>query len=59
MTILAECPGCHTRQGVRSKQCSCGEDLDKAKKSKRVNFWIDYRIRNGSDSEGNPKYIRR
>ncbi len=45
MSILAECPGCHRKQTLRNKKClSCGEDLDKAKKSKRVRHWIYFRM---------------
>jgi integrase len=47
MAILAECPICHKKQGTKNKECSCGEDLDKAKGSKRVRYWIDYRLPNG------------
>ena len=42
MAILAECPTCHTKQKVKNKVCKCGEDLDKAKRSKRVRYWINY-----------------
>jgi hypothetical protein len=45
MTILAECPSCRKKQAVKNKQCVCGEDLVKAKRSKRVRYWIDYRVR--------------
>ena len=31
----------------RNKQCPCGEDLVKAKRSKRVKYWICYRLPNG------------
>jgi len=47
MAIFAECPSCHTKQSKRNKLCSCGEDLDKAKRSKRVLYWIDYRLPDG------------
>ena len=47
MGILAECPGCHAKQAVKNKACNCGEDLDKAKKAKRVKYWISYRLPNG------------
>jgi integrase len=46
-TILAECPLCHRKQSVKSKQCKCGQDLDKAKKSKRVRYWLDYFMSGG------------
>lgn len=47
MAILAECPICRARQSVKNKVCKCGEDLDKAKRSKRVKYWINYRLPNG------------
>ena len=47
MAILAECPICHTKQSLTKKRCICGENLDRAKGSKRVKFWIDYRLPNG------------
>jgi integrase len=47
MAILAECPMCHRKQGVKNKLCSCGEDLVKAKGSKRVKYWISYRLPDG------------
>lgn len=42
MAILAECPQCHKKQSVRNKACACGNDLDKAKRSQKVRYWIDY-----------------
>lgn len=48
MAILAECPICHKRQSNKNKKCrSCGEDLDKAKRSQRVRYWISYRLPDG------------
>ena len=47
MAILAECPICHSKQSNRNKMCSCGEDLDKGKRSKRVKYWISYRMPDG------------
>ena len=47
MGILAECPICRRRQSLRKKICLCGEDLDKAKRSKRVRYWINYRFHGG------------
>lgn len=44
MAILAECPICRKKQSVRNKMCTCGEDLDKAKRSERVRYWIDFYI---------------
>jgi hypothetical protein len=42
MAILAECPICHRKQSNKNKFCKCGEDLDRAKRSKRVRYWIHY-----------------
>lgn len=39
---------CHKKQAVKNKRCSCGEDLDKAKKSKRLRYWINFRMPDGS-----------
>jgi len=47
MAILAECPICHRKQATRNKACTCGENLDRAKKSKRVKYWIQYRLPGG------------
>lgn len=47
MAILAECPICHRKQATKNKVCSCGEDLVRAKRSKRVRYWINYRLPGG------------
>ncbi|MFC1881159.1 tyrosine-type recombinase/integrase [Thermodesulfobacteriota bacterium] len=47
MSILAECPMCHKKQATKNKACNCGENLDKAKKSKKVRYWIAYRMPGG------------
>lgn len=47
MAILAECPICHRKQSTKNKVCKCGESLDKAKRGKRVNYWISYRLPGG------------
>jgi hypothetical protein len=39
MAILAQCPTCRTKQKVNNKEGRCGEDLDKAKKANRVQYW--------------------
>lgn len=51
MAILAECPICRTRQSVKKKVCKCGEDLDTAKGSKRVTYWISYRLPSGKQKQ--------
>ena len=47
MSILAECPLCKQKQSLKNKNCKCGEDLVKAKKVKRVKYWINYRLTTG------------
>lgn len=47
MAILAECPMCHKKQATKNKMCSCGQNLDKAKRSRRVRYWIQYRLPDG------------
>lgn len=44
MAILQECPICKKKQKLTNKLCTCGENLDRAKRSKRVRYWIQYRI---------------
>jgi integrase len=51
MAILAECPICHRKQATRNKVCKCGENLDKAKNSKRVKYWIQYRLPDGKQKK--------
>ena len=52
MAILARCPICKRQQSVKNKKCKCGEDLDQAKRSKRVRYFVLYR-----DSDG--KQVKR
>jgi hypothetical protein len=47
MSILAECPLCRKKQSNKNKKCTCGQDLDKAKRSQRVRYWISYRLPGG------------
>ena len=51
MAILAECPICHHKQATRNKVCKCGENLDKAKSSRRVKYWIQYRLPDGKQKK--------
>jgi integrase len=45
MAIMAQCPICRRKQSNKNKKCKeCGEDLDKAKRSGRVAYWITYRL---------------
>lgn len=47
MSILIECPTCHKKHAAKNKSCDCGQDLDKAKRSKKVRYWISYRMPGG------------
>jgi integrase len=47
MAILAECPICHRKQSVKNKKCNCGQNLDLVKKSRKVRYWINYRMQDG------------
>lgn len=47
MAILAECPICRIRQSIHNKVCKCGENLERAKRSQRVRYWISYRLPGG------------
>ncbi len=47
MAILAECPVCHKKQAVKNRNCVCGTDLVKEKRSKKVRYWVNYRLANG------------
>ena len=48
MAVLAECPICHKKQSTKNRLCACGENLVNAKKSKRVRYWITYRLPSGN-----------
>lgn len=50
MAIKAECPLCHRKQAAKNKTCSCGQDMDKAKRAKKVKFHITYRL-NGKQKQ--------
>lgn len=47
MSILAKCPTCKRLNRAKSKTCRCGEDLDKAKRNKKVKYFIDYGLPGG------------
>ncbi len=38
---------CHKKQKVKNKLCTCGADLDKAKRAKKVRYWINYTMPDG------------
>jgi integrase len=44
MSILAQCPICKVKQRVANKKCRCGEEMDKAKRSERVRYYIRWRM---------------
>lgn len=48
MAILAECPICRRKQANKNKVClNCGNDMDKSKRSKKVRYWVSYRLPGG------------
>ena len=48
MGILAECPICQRKQTNKNKLCvSCGNDMAKFKRSRKVRYWIDFRLPGG------------
>ena len=47
MSILAQCPICRQKQSIKNKVCKCGENLDKAKRSRRIKYWVNFRLPNG------------
>jgi len=47
MAILQGCPVCRKKQTIHKKTCSCGEDLQKARRSQRVKYHIHYRLPSG------------
>jgi len=38
--VLQECPTCRKKQKTTNDQCTCGEDLRRARKSEQVNYWM-------------------
>jgi integrase len=51
MSVLIECKICKKRQSVKNKRCRCGEDLDKAKRSRKTKFYIRYRLPGGKQRQ--------
>lgn len=48
MPLFAECPTCHKKQAMKNRSCEkCGEDLESAKKAKRVRLWVIRKLPNG------------
>ncbi|TDT90783.1 site-specific recombinase XerD [Pseudodesulfovibrio indicus] len=58
MAILARCPFCRVMQSVKNKHCKgCGEDLDKLKRSRKIQYWVSTSIpTNEKTAEGKNKY---
>jgi integrase len=51
MSVLIECKICKRKQSAKNKRCRCGEDLDKAKRSRKVKFYIRYRLPGGKQRQ--------
>lgn len=51
MSVLQECPQCRQRQKIKNKRCKCGADLDKAKRSRKVRFWVAFRLPDGTQRQ--------
>ena len=47
MAILAECPKCHNKQSAKKRVCKCGNNLEKAKRSRKIKYWIKFRLPGG------------
>jgi hypothetical protein len=42
MAVMIECL-CHRKQSIKNKKCpSCGQNLDKVKKSEKAQYWINF-----------------
>jgi hypothetical protein len=39
------------RQKAGNKRCKCGADLDKAKRSRKVRFWVAFRLPDGTQRQ--------
>jgi hypothetical protein len=50
MAIKSECPLCRRKQAVKNKVCACGQDMDKAKRARKVKYHITYRV-NGKQKQ--------
>jgi integrase len=67
VAVLAECPFCHVKQSAKNKQCKCGADLVKAKRS--INFRmpdgkqrrqvVGYSIEEARDADGKRRSQKR
>ena len=51
MSVLQECPQCRFRQKMANKRCKCGIDLEKAKRSKKVRYWVAFRLPDGTQRQ--------
>ena len=46
MAIYAECPKCHRQMKTKRKRCQkCNEPMDKAKKARKVKYWVIYQVK--------------
>lgn len=46
MAIYAECPKCHRQMKTKRKRCEkCNEPMDKAKKARKVKYWVIYQVK--------------
>ena len=41
---MQQCPICRHKQSLRNKRCVCGEDLDQAKRSGRIKYYLYNRV---------------
>jgi integrase len=57
MSVLQECPQCRLRQKTKNKRCKCGADLEKAKRSRKVRFWVAFRLPDGKQRQESLKNI--
>jgi len=56
MSVLAECPYCRKKQSAKNRLCKCGADLVKLKRSKKVKYWISYRLPDGKQKRESVSY---
>jgi hypothetical protein len=48
MAVLQECPICHRTQSLKNKKCcKCENNLDTAKRSNQIKYYVDYFLSSG------------
>ena len=47
MGILAECPICRKMRSLKVRICKCGENIETAKRSRRVNYYVNFKLPDG------------